>query len=154
MPGKPATATPPAPPNPQARETVGSALSLDRPDSRSEEPPILSAWTPPPAEGGFSGRTPLIVLALGVAGAVLVFAIRAWATSRRQEETIQTAAAEIESNATALHIKRKQLVQPNHYGTISLDRWEAEKRFYIEAGFSRSFGPKASKCGLSRSLRL
>lgn len=48
-------------------------------------------------------------------------------TAAKRGKTIKTATAEIERHAMNLRIRRKQLVQPDHYETIFLDKWEAEK---------------------------
>jgi restriction system protein len=65
-------------------------------------------------------------------GAISISVMKVRATRRHQEETMQLMAAEIESNARALRIGRIQLVQTDRYRTVNVDKWEAEKRRYIE----------------------
>jgi len=74
------------------------------------------------------------------------------ARKKREEAAIQIATAEIDHNASNLHIRRLQTVLPDQYGTISLGRWNKEKDHYIQtrirpalrvSGLDEMYGPLA-----------
>jgi cbb3-type cytochrome oxidase subunit 3 len=97
-------------------------------------PPSLALAAPSSGEEASGGVLMFIII---IGGAF--FLLRAVIRKRRQnaarrvaDEALQIAKSEIDSKAAALRIKRIQTVQADHYGTVSLDKWEKEKTYFID----------------------
>src|SRR5215469_2529142 len=58
--------------------------------------------------------------------------VKVFLPRKRQHNALRIATADINSNAANLRVKRLQTVQPDHYGTVLLDKWEQEKEYYID----------------------
>ena len=95
-------------------------------------PSVALAQQASASEAGFG--LPLLIVV--VASPFLIRALRRKRREnealRRQNEALQVAGTEIDSQAAILRVKRIQTVQRDDYGTVSLEKWEKEKAYFFE----------------------
>ncbi|HEV2100908.1 MAG TPA: restriction endonuclease, partial [Stellaceae bacterium] len=72
------------------------------------------------------------VVFIGAGGWIAHKIVKHNVEKRREGTALQIVTAEIEHNASNLHVKRLQTVSSDQYGTIFLDQWNKEKGYYIQ----------------------
>jgi restriction system protein len=137
-PAAPANSVPPSAedlkpqlPSPEIESALDLVLPVTRPAQPRDEPSAYQPtynWT----GGHLPGAIVALILVAITASVILASVSKKREIKRLEELTIQTAATEIELGARNLRIRRMQLVQPDRYGTIFLDKWEAEKQYYLK----------------------
>jgi len=90
-------------------------------------PPSVALAAPSSGEEASGGG---LLLILFIGGGFLLFVRK-----RRQnalQEARKVVESEIDSHASILRVRRMQTVERDAYGTVSLDKWEKEKAYFIE----------------------
>ena len=87
---------------------------------------------PPQASQDSPGTGVVVAFFLAAAGIIGILIFKARSTRQAIERALGIVQQEIDGNAPNLRVRRMQLVQPDVYGTVSLDRWQAEKARYVD----------------------
>jgi hypothetical protein len=150
---------------PSATEVEPTSSAAQSPAPQQPSPAASSVQMPVGSESSTGNNAPapsqasdngwIISIAIIVIGGGS-WAIWKWhkytARRRREEEALRIAAAEVDSHASVLRVKRIQTVVPDAYGTIFLDKWNKEKEYYIQTrilpvlrarGLDEMYGPLA-----------
>jgi restriction system protein len=108
---------------------------------------------PAPSQASDNGWIIFIAIIVIAGGSWAIWKWHKYTTRRRrEEEALRIAAAEVDSHASVLRVKRIQTVLPDAYGTIILDKWNKEKGYYIQTrilpalrarGLDEMYGPLA-----------
>ena len=128
----------------QRWERVGARkglLLLRRTPPMAGEPPLFfraadvagsPARLPSPALHHPSAEPLLLLLGtvLAVVGANLRGIGRRWMGWRRRARALRMVSAEIASQRDRLQVRRLQLVSSDGYGTVRLEKWQQEKRYF------------------------
>lgn len=129
------TATPPAPsdlPPPNLESSQTSAANSASGDQAQDMPPAASDASRGDAASSDEGSSFGGIIGLALVGIAGIVGLKAWRAKKGRNEALATAAAEIDRNAANLRVRRLQTVQPDHYGTVFLDKWEKEKHYFIQ----------------------
>ena len=126
----------------QRWERVGARkglLLLRRTPPTAGEPPLFfrtadvagsPARLPSPALHRPPAELLLLGTALAVVGANLRGIGRRWMGWRRRARALRMVSAEIASQRDRLQVRRLQLVSSDDYGTVRLEKWQQEKRYF------------------------
>ncbi len=129
----------------QGWERVGARnglLLLRRTPPEAGEPPLFfrpADVTPGPMRQPSSSAphhpaaAPVLLL-VGAALAAVAVGLRrigrGWTTWQRRARALRVVSAEIASQRDRLQVRRLQLVSSDGYGTVRLDKWQGEKRYF------------------------
>ncbi|WP_241767594.1 restriction endonuclease [Tanticharoenia sakaeratensis] len=80
-----------------------------------------------------SGGTAALVIVLIFAAIIAVWWVRRRAREQRLQHAWQVIDTEIESQASALQVRRIQLATPDHYGTVNLVKWHKEIEYFCSS---------------------
>ncbi len=150
----------PAPPDPApsrgvvspdvSNATTASSTGRSSADAVSEAAPIDSARTDTPHayvapqqsdSTGLDQRAPadneagtshpfLIMFGLAIAGGIVWKVVALRAAADKIAQTLEAVRDEVEFNARALYVKRRQTVQTDEYGTVQYRKWVEAKDYY------------------------
>ncbi len=124
----------PVPSQPESATASGSLPNNDVSTKPSGASPSASIATTSGLQS--SRETSGVEFAIAFASIILgVLGVLAWkqrSTNLALERTLRVARAEIQKNAANLRVRRLQLVQPDRYGTVDFEKWNAEKLYYLE----------------------
>ena len=118
-------------------ETTQPATDLVQAEPKSEERPEVRLDEPTPQPDSSAAAqhsdtpgifTVLVVFAVCLGG---YFVTLAWSRQRRTNHLESIIIDEIAAQSEALRISRQQKVFRDHYGTLHLQKWEQEKRYFV-----------------------
>ncbi len=127
----------------QGWERIGTRnglLLLRRTPPEAGEPPLffrpadVTAARQPPSPALRHPAAAPVLLLLGAALAAAAVGLRRigrfWTTWHRRGRALRVVSAEIASQRDRLQVRRLQLVSSDGYGTVRLDKWQEEKRYF------------------------